>query len=84
MSASRARYKIRFTLCYFFEKKVHFYPIILVNTKTTIPLRVGRPGRLLSISTLRVDANTHYNNNASKMTYCFIANCYRSVSCGQK
>ena len=25
----------------FFENKVHFYSIILLNTKTTIPLRVG-------------------------------------------
>ena len=27
----------RFTLYCFFENKVHFYPIIVVNTKTTIP-----------------------------------------------
>ena len=25
----------------FFESKVHFWPISLVNTKTNIPLRVG-------------------------------------------
>ena len=32
----------RFTLyCFFEKKKVHFYPIILVNTKTTISLSVG-------------------------------------------
>ena len=30
-----------FTLYCFFENQVHFYPIILVKTKTTVPLRVG-------------------------------------------
>ena len=37
----RAKNRKRFTLYYFFENKVHFYFIILVNTKTSIPLRVG-------------------------------------------
>ena len=32
----------RFTWYCFFEKKVHFYTIILVNTKTTISFRVRR------------------------------------------
>ena len=31
----------KFTLHYFFENDVHFYSIILVDTKTTILLRVG-------------------------------------------
>ena len=31
----------QFTLYCFFENKVNFYLIILVNTETIIPLRVG-------------------------------------------
>ena len=36
--SARANNKESFTLYCFFENKVHFYPIILVNTKTTISL----------------------------------------------
>ena len=41
MTGSARAIEKRFTLVCFFENKVHFYPIILVNTKTTLPLRVG-------------------------------------------
>ena len=39
--SARVKIEKRFTLSCFFENKVHYYPINLVNTKTTIPLRVG-------------------------------------------
>ena len=37
---THAKTEVRFTLYCFFENKIHFYPIILVNTKTTIPLEL--------------------------------------------
>ena len=36
-----AKNRKKFTLYCYFENKVHFYPNILVNTKTTISLWVG-------------------------------------------
>ena len=39
--SARAKIEKSFTLYCFFEKKVHFNPIILVNSKTTTPLRVN-------------------------------------------
>ena len=40
--SARAKNKRKVYIVLFFENKVHFYPIILVNAKTTIPVcRVG-------------------------------------------
>ena len=44
-SARAKNRKKLYTVYCFFENKVHFYPILLVNTKTTIPLARYIPRR---------------------------------------
>ena len=39
--SSRPKNRKKVYIVLFLETKVNFYPIILVNTKTTTPLRVG-------------------------------------------
>ena len=56
-----------------------FYPIYLVNTKTTIPLRVGEE-RWIYTSTLRVSGYIHHYSPPLRGIVVYYTN-YRSCRC---